>query len=119
MNKLVIIILCLGVSTAGMMAQSNDQLYASSFAYSSTEMIDQSVFMDTDEKICYVDLEKVPVILKQAALINDHGDEVVVMSLIDQPVDTIIELDYSELPAGTYVLELSSYTGKTLKALQL
>ena len=119
MKKLVFILLCFGFSSAGLLAQSFDNTDVSTSAMSSDEMLDKSVFMDSDEKICYVDLEKVPVNLKQAAIINDHGDEVVVMSLRDEPVNKIIELDYSELPQGSYMLELQSYTGKTLKAIQL
>lgn len=119
MKKLLIIALCFGSSALGLQAQSNEIQVASISAMNSDEMIDHSVFMDADEKICYVDLEKVPVNLKQAAIINNHGDEVVVMSLRDEPVNKIIELDYSDLPQGSYMLELQSYTGKTLKALQL
>lgn len=81
--------------------------------------IDRSVYMDEEEKICFIDLEKIPVNLKQAAIINNHGDEVVVKSLTDEPVDTIVELDYSKLPRGGYILELRSYRGTTSKAIQL
>ena len=81
----------------------------------STVDIDDSFFMDEEEKICYIDLERIPVNLKQAALINKQGDAVVVKSLTDEKVDTIVELDYSELPGGSYVLELRSYTGVTAK----
>ena len=81
--------------------------------------IDESFFLDDEEKICFIDLERIPVNLKQAAIINKQGDEVVVKSLTDEKVDTIIELDYSELPGGSYVLELRSYTGTTAKAIQL
>jgi len=119
MKKLVIIVLCLGLGAFGLTAQTNANLEVSTSTFSSDEMMDRSVFMDAEEKICYVDLEKVPVNLTQAAIINNHGDEVVVMSLRDEPVDTIIELDYSDLPKGSYMLELRSYTGKTLKAIQL
>ena len=81
--------------------------------------IDDSFFLDDEEKICFIDLERIPVNLKQAAIINKEGDEVVVKSLADERVDTIIGLDYSELPGGSYVLELRSYTGTTAKAIQL
>lgn len=84
-----------------------------------SDSIDQSVFMDVESKTCYLDLERVPMHLKQAALINESGDEVMVKSLADVPVNSIVELDYSELPSGSYLLELRSYTGKTHKALQL
>jgi hypothetical protein len=119
MKKFVISVLCLGLSAAGLKAQISEKSELYSSAFISDEMIDESVYMDAEEKICYVDLEKVPVNLKQAAIINNHGDEVLVMSLSDEPVNEIIELDYSDLPQGTYVLELRSYTGKTIKAIQL
>ncbi|RLD18363.1 MAG: hypothetical protein DRI69_10435 [Bacteroidetes bacterium] len=119
MKNLLIIVLCFGFSAAGLNAQTTSNAVLSTSSLSSETMIDQSVFMDAEEKICYVDLEKVPMNLKQAAIINNHGDEVVVMSLHDEPVDKIIELDYSDLPQGTYMLELQSYTGKTLMAIQL
>lgn len=88
-------------------------------ASTSSLNIDDSFFMDEEEKVCYIDLEKISVNLKQAALINKEGDEVVVKSLSDERVDTIVELDYSELPGGSYVLELRSYTSTTAKAIQL
>lgn len=119
MKKLVVVILLFGIGVVNTIAQSDEASVISNAPIISDEMIDRSVFMDTEERICYVDLEQVHVNLKQAAIINNHGDEVLVMSLIDQPVDTIIELDYSDLPHGTYMLELRSYTGKTLKAIQL
>jgi len=119
MKKLVFVVLCIGLFAAAVTAQTNDLLDVNPTTFSSEEMIDQSVFMDIEEKICYVDLEKIPVNLTQAAIINNHGDEVVVVSLLNEPVNSIIELDYSDLPQGSYMLELSSYTCKTLKIIQL
>ncbi len=119
MKKLVFVVLCTGLFAAAVTAQTNDLLDVNPTTFSSEEMIDQSVFMDIEEKICYVDLEKIPVNLTQAAIINNHGDEVVVVSLLNEPVNSIIELDYSDLPQGSYMLELSSYTRKTLKIIQL
>ena len=81
--------------------------------------IDHSVYMDVETKTCFVDLEQLPMNLQQAALINKDGDEVIVKQLDDVPVDSIIELDYSDLPSGDYLLELRSYTGKSHKALSL
>lgn len=77
------------------------------------------VYLDTDEKICFVDLEKVNVNLKQAVLINAAGDEVISKQLQGLPVNSIVELDYSKLPSGAYVLELRSYRGTTHQALRL
>ncbi|MDX1409334.1 MAG: hypothetical protein R3330_14405, partial [Saprospiraceae bacterium] len=70
-------------------------------------------------KICFLDLEKIPVNLKQAVLINASGDEVVNKPLEELPVNSIVELDYRHLPSGSYILELRSYRGTTHKALRL
>lgn len=75
--------------------------------------------MDSDQKICYLDLEKIPQNLRQAVLIDAHGDEVLTKSLADIPVNSIVELDYHHLPPGAYLLELRSYTSKSHKALRL
>lgn len=85
----------------------------------SESSIDHSIYMDEDERVCYVDLEKVPFVLTQAVIINKDGDEVLVKSLKEEKVDTIVELSYNELPAGSYLLELRSYNNKAVKALQL
>ena len=81
--------------------------------------IDNSIYMDEEERICYVDLEKVPFVLTQAVIINKEGNEVLTKSLKEEKVDTIVELEYGELPSGAYMLELRSYNGKAVKALHL
>lgn len=86
---------------------------------SSSDDIADCVYLDTDEKVCFLDLEKVPVNLKKAVLINSSGDEVLRKGLDNVPVNSIVELDYSKLPAGAYILELRSYRTTAHKTLQL
>ena len=86
---------------------------------SAQDALAQCVYLDSDEKICFLDLEKVPLNLRQAVLINQAGEEVLLKGLNNVPVNSIVELDYSALPAGAYVLELRSYRGIAHKSLQL
>jgi hypothetical protein len=83
------------------------------------EISGECIFMDSDQKICYVDLEKIPHNLRQAVLIDAHGDEVLSKNLVNMRVNSIVELDYRHLPSGSYLLELRSYTGKSHKAIRL
>ncbi len=76
MSKLAFAVLFLVVGMSGLHAQVNteggDGNYFS--LANSVDITDESVFMDKEEKICFVDLEKVPVNLKQAAILNSQGD---------------------------------------------
>ncbi len=119
MRKSLFFILFLLLGTVGVSAQ--DAFLSSNHGVKSSaeSSIDNSIFMDEDERICYVDLEQVPFVLTQAVIINKDGDEVLRKSLKEEKVDTIVELSYGELPAGAYLLELRSYNNKAVKALQL
>ena len=120
MKKIILLGLFCGVCILNATAQSNalpDAVVAE--VSQKDHAIDRSVYMDEEEKICFIDLEQIPVNLRQAAIINDRGDEVMVKSLSEMRVDTIVELDYSDLPKGGYILELRSYRGTTSKAIQL
>lgn len=88
-------------------------------AQAMVEVTGDCVYLDSEQKVCYVDLEMVRMNLKQAVLINKRGDEVVVKDLMNTPVNSIVELDYSHLPAGSYLLELRSYTGTAHKTVRL
>lgn len=119
--KSIVLTAVLGIlfATATSAQDSVDQWSDAPQPIASEETIDASLFMDEEERIFYVDLEKVPFVCSQAALINNRGDEVIVKSLDDERVDTIVELDYNSLPQGSYVLELRSYGAKVAKAVQL
>lgn len=68
-----------------------------------------SIFIDAEEKICYVDFQSLNVNL-DAILIKDESGEVVKdEKVFDLPVDTIYELDLSDLKSGEYAIELRSF----------
>ncbi len=119
MRKSFLFIMFLLLGAIGVSAQDAFLSSNTGVTSSSEATIDNSIFMDEDERICYVDLEKVPFVLTQAVIINKDGDEVLRKSLKEEKVDTIVELSYGELPAGAYLLELRSYNNKAVKALQL
>ena len=117
--RILITLFLLSFILAGSQAQDGAIADIESVRLATQESIDQSVFMDEEERICYVDLEKVPYVLTQAVIIDKEGTEVVSKSLSQERVDTIVELEYGTLPSGSYILELRSHRGKTVKALHL
>ena len=118
-NLTLILLLVAGIATFSYAQAPIQASIDKHYTVNSDNSLDESVFMDVDSKTCYVDLERLPVNYRQAALINGDGDEVIVKPLNDVPVNSIVELDYSELPSGDYLLELRSYTGASHMSLRL
>ena len=73
-----------------------------------------SFFHDEESQIYFIDFESITLNVSDV-IVKDAGGEIVFSEeVIDLPVDTIYELDYSELGSGTYEVELHSFT-KILK----
>jgi hypothetical protein len=70
---------------------------------------DEFIFIDSDEKVCYIDFEKITINLKEVSLINQSGQVVFSEDVSDVPVDTIFEIDYSTFAGGKYIVEMKSY----------
>lgn len=68
-------------------------------------------YLDSDSKVYYIDFETISVNLSDLTVKNAQGDVVLEDELWDLPVNTIYELDFTNLKAGKYQVELRSYTG--------
>lgn len=115
LTSLILLMLCIG-STIGQDTEAPEVETETSITELSVE---HCVFLNTEEKMCYVDLERVPMIIRQAVIVDADGNEVMNESLIENSVDSIVELNYSNLPPGAYTLELYSFQNKLVKELQL
>ena len=72
---------------------------------------DWSIFTDSENRMLYVDFEKINVNLSNITVRDLEGkilfkDE----TLWQLPVNTIYEIDFSKFPKGTYVIELKTFT---------
>lgn len=81
--------------------------------YELTELTDDtwSIYKDEENKICYIDFEKINFNLSEIIVKNDDGDVLIKDDVLDLPVNTIYEIDLSEYGAGNYHVELRSFTG--------
>lgn len=68
-------------------------------------------FVDEDSQTYYIDFETINVNLSDVIVRNAQGFEVMRDDVLDLPVNTIYELDFSRLASGTYQIELRSFSG--------
>lgn len=78
-----------------------------------TELADEnwSFYKDDENKVYYIDFEKIDFNLSEILVMNDNGEVLFQDDVLDLPVDTIYELDLSEYATGNYHVEVRSFTG--------
>lgn len=78
-----------------------------------------SFFADEENKLYYVDFEKLSFNLSDIVVKNSNGEVIIKEDVLDLPVNTIFELDFSEYGAGDYEVELRSFTGMLRKTISI
>ena len=76
-------------------------------------------YLDSESKVYYIDFETISVNLSDVKVLNESGDVVMKDELWDLPVNTIYELDLTDMKAGKYKVELRSYTGMVTKEITI
>lgn len=90
-------------------ANANDNIFTS---LNLTEHVDEnwSFYTDEENKLYFIDFEKINFNLSEIIVKNDKGDILIQDDVLDLPVNTIYEIDLSEYSAGNYHVELRSFT---------
>ena len=78
-----------------------------------------SFFTDDENKLYYIDFEKISFNVSKVIVKNDSGVILLEDDVFDLPVNTIYELDFSDYAPGSYEVELQSFKGKIQKTVQL
>lgn len=71
---------------------------------------DWSFYADDDNRIFYVDFEKINVNLSDVIIKNKNGEIVFKDDVMELPVNAIYELNFEEYGVGDYTVELRSFT---------
>ena len=79
----------------------------------------ETFYEDAENKLLYIDFETVNVNLSDIKVKNADGEIVLEDELWSLPVNTIYEVDYKEFAAGTYEIELRSFTGVLRKTVEV
>lgn len=121
MERLLLVIAFVFVSnlSSQLFAQSSTSITSDKIAAVSNLLdlnnTDWSFYIDEEQHIYYIDFEKISVNLNDIRVMNTQNEVVLEDQLHDLPVNTIYELDLSNLPKGNYEIELRSFTGKVKK----
>ncbi len=85
------------------------------------EMTDDnwSFYVDEENQLYFIDFEKITVNLSNVVVRNDQGEVIVNDDVLDLPVNTIYEIDFSQYGAGDYQIELRSFTGMIRKEVSI
>ncbi|MEO1260727.1 MAG: hypothetical protein AAFZ15_18155 [Bacteroidota bacterium] len=76
-------------------------------------------YLDAESKVYYIDFETISVNLSDVKVLDEAGDIVKKDDLWDLPVNTIYELDLTDMKPGKYKVELRSYTGMITKEITI
>ncbi|MEM9887634.1 MAG: DUF3244 domain-containing protein [Bacteroidota bacterium] len=93
-----------------------------SFGESSMQSVEanaKSFFVDEESDTYFIDFQNLNVNLNAIVVKNENGEVVLDDKVFDLPVDTIYELDLSQLSRGSYKVELQSYTKVIEKSIRL
>ncbi len=77
---------------------------------------DWSFYSDEENQLYYIDFENISANLSDIVVKNSKGKILFKDDVFDLPVNTIYELDMSEYGAGTYEIELRSFTSVMRKS---
>ena len=113
-SSLTIGIFFLSILLTTLYAQSSANLNSNSFLEEElVEMADDnwSFYVDEENKIYFIDFEKLNVNLSTIIVKDENGKVLVNDDVVDLPVNTIYEIDFSEYGMGEYQVEIRSYTG--------
>jgi len=119
-TKLLALFLFVFVS-ANLSAQSmasTDKVEMDFITLNETES-DWSFYSDDENKTYYIDFEKLSFNLSEIVVKDQNGTIVMREDVLDLPVNTIFELDFSEFNSGKYLIELHSFKGMLKKEISL
>jgi len=80
---------------------------------------DWSFYSDDENKTYYIDFEKLSFNLSEIVVKDQDGTILMREDVLDLPVNTIFELDFSEFKSGKYLIELRSFKGMLKKEISL
>lgn len=75
-----------------------------------------SFFVDEENKLYFIDFEKLSFNLSEIVVKNADNEVILKEDVLDLPVNTIFELDFSAYAPGSYHVELRSFTGMMQKS---
>ena len=83
------------------------------------ETNDWTFYSDEDNRVLFIDFDNIDFNLSDIVVKNTDGEVLLKDDVLNLPVDTIYELDFSAFNSGIYQVELRSFTGVIKKEVAL
>ncbi len=80
---------------------------------------DWSFYSDDENKTYFIDFEKLSFNLSEIVVKDKDGTILLREDVLDLPVNTIFELDFSAYKSGKYLIELRSFKGMLKKEVSI
>ncbi|MEL6863814.1 MAG: hypothetical protein AAFP19_05310 [Bacteroidota bacterium] len=106
---------CSYALTAQTTAKSGNQLISKVDALSESIADNWSFYTDEENQVYYIDFETINVNLSDIIVRDAQGEILMKEDVLDLPVNTIYEIDFSPYGIGQYTIELRSFTGMMMK----
>ncbi len=111
------------LSTTSSFAQTaavsfDDDLLAS---ISNSEILDAtwSLYTDEENELLYIDFETIDVNLSTIIVKSNDKKVILKEDVLDLPVNTIFEIDFSEFGPGKYTVEMQSFIGTVTREVEI
>ncbi len=80
---------------------------------------DWSFFIDEENQIYYIDFETIKTNLSDVIVKDESGKVILKDDVMNLPVNTIYEIDFSQYGTGNYAIELRSFKGSFEKEVKI
>ncbi len=95
--------------------ENNFEAIAATFDFDN----DWGFYSDQNDQLYYIDFENLKMNLSDIVVKNENGEMLLEEEVMDLPVNTIFEIDFSEFGKGKYQIELRSFTGFIHKDIEI
>lgn len=95
--------------------ENNFETIAATFDFDN----DWGFYSDQNDQLYYIDFENLKMNLSDIIVKNAIGETLLEEEVMDLPVNTIFEIDFSEFGSGKYQIELRSFTGVINKDIEI
>ncbi|MEM9918257.1 MAG: hypothetical protein AAF990_09195 [Bacteroidota bacterium] len=122
--KFPLVLLLAALFTSSLSAQTASADNYESFSVSTSKLTEVnpnnwSFYADEQNQIYYIDFEAINVNLNDVVVKNAQNEVVFKDKVLDLPVNTIYEIDFSAYGSGEYQIELRSFTSVIRKEVQI
>ena len=100
-------------------ATSNEDNLLANISNTEITDADWSLYTDDENELLYIDFESIDVNLSTIVIKSEKDEVLIKEDVLDLPVNTIYEVDFSEFGPGVYTVEMKSFIGTVTRKVEI